>query len=149
MHDIRQIRDNPAAFDAALARRGVEPVSADILALDTQRRAVATQMQEAQSRRNDASKAIGAAMGRGDKDEAERLKAEVLARITATTDYAALSGCDLIVEAVFEDPKVKAEVTAKVEAATDAVYATNTSTLPITGLAAASKRPARAFSAPV
>ena len=79
MHDIRQIRDNPAAFDAALARRGVEPVSADILALDTQRRAVATQMQEAQSRRNDASKAIGAAMGRGDKDEAERLKAEVAA----------------------------------------------------------------------
>ena len=79
MHDIRQIRDNPAAFDAALARRGVEPVSAEILALDTQRRAVATQMQEAQSRRNDASKAIGAAMGRGDKDDAERLKAEVAA----------------------------------------------------------------------
>ena len=79
MHDIRQIRDNPAAFDAALARRGVEPVSAAILALDTRRRAVATQMQEAQSRRNDASKAIGAAMGRGDKDEAERLKAEVAA----------------------------------------------------------------------
>jgi 3-hydroxyacyl-CoA dehydrogenase / enoyl-CoA hydratase / 3-hydroxybutyryl-CoA epimerase len=43
-------------------------------------------------------------------------KAEVLGRITATTDYAALAGCDLIVEAVFEDPKVKAEVTAKVEA---------------------------------
>ncbi|MDP3907900.1 serine--tRNA ligase [Novosphingobium sp.] len=79
MHDIRQIRDNPAAFDAALARRGVEPVSAEILALDTRRRAVATQMQEAQSRRNDASKAIGAAMARGDKDEAERLKAEVAA----------------------------------------------------------------------
>jgi 3-hydroxyacyl-CoA dehydrogenase/enoyl-CoA hydratase/3-hydroxybutyryl-CoA epimerase len=68
-------------------------------------------------------------------------KAEVLARIHATTDYAALQGTDLIVEAVFEDPKIKAEVTAKVEAATDAVYATNTSTLPITGLAAASKRP--------
>ncbi len=68
-------------------------------------------------------------------------KAEVLARIHATTDYAALQGTDLIVEAVFEDPKIKAEVTAKVEAATDAVYATNTSTLPITGLAAASQRP--------
>jgi 3-hydroxyacyl-CoA dehydrogenase/enoyl-CoA hydratase/3-hydroxybutyryl-CoA epimerase len=70
-------------------------------------------------------------------------KAEVLARITATTDYAALKGVDLIVEAVFEDPKIKAEVTAKVEAATgaDCIYATNTSTLPITGLAAASKRP--------
>jgi 3-hydroxyacyl-CoA dehydrogenase/enoyl-CoA hydratase/3-hydroxybutyryl-CoA epimerase len=69
-------------------------------------------------------------------------KAEVLGRITATTDYAALKGCDLIVEAVFEDPKVKAEVTHKVEAATDAacIYATNTSTLPISGLAKASGR---------
>ena len=77
MHDIRLIRDDPAAFDAALARRGVEPVSSSILALDTARRAVATAMQDAQNRRNEASKLIGAAMGRGDKDEAERLKAEV------------------------------------------------------------------------
>ncbi|MDM7933363.1 3-hydroxyacyl-CoA dehydrogenase NAD-binding domain-containing protein [Tabrizicola sp.] len=70
-------------------------------------------------------------------------KAEVLARITATTDYAALHGADLIVEAVFEDPKIKAEVTRKVEAVTgaDCIYATNTSTLPISGLAGASSRP--------
>ncbi|MFA7586919.1 MAG: serine--tRNA ligase [Novosphingobium sp.] len=77
MHDIRLIRDDPQAFDTILARRGVEPVADAILKLDTARRSVATRMQEAQSRRNDASKAIGAAMGRGDKDEAERLKAEV------------------------------------------------------------------------
>ncbi|MFT4027340.1 MAG: serine--tRNA ligase [Novosphingobium sp.] len=77
MHDIRLIRDNPAAFDAGLARRGLEPKSAAILELDARRRAVATQMQEAQNRRNAASKAIGAAMGRGDKDQAEALKAEV------------------------------------------------------------------------
>ncbi|MEP7222451.1 MAG: serine--tRNA ligase [Novosphingobium sp.] len=77
MHDIRLIRENPEAFDAGLARRGVAAISADILALDARRRAVATQMQVAQSRRNDASKAIGAAMGRGAKDEAEALKAEV------------------------------------------------------------------------
>jgi 3-hydroxyacyl-CoA dehydrogenase/enoyl-CoA hydratase/3-hydroxybutyryl-CoA epimerase len=69
-------------------------------------------------------------------------KAEVLARITATTDYAALKGVDLIVEAVFEDPKVKAEVTKKAEAAAPGVvYATNTSTLPITALAGASGQP--------
>jgi 3-hydroxyacyl-CoA dehydrogenase/enoyl-CoA hydratase/3-hydroxybutyryl-CoA epimerase len=70
-------------------------------------------------------------------------KAEVLGRIQATTDYAALAGCDLIVEAVFEDPKVKAEVTAKVEAAVGeaCIFATNTSTLPISSLAKASKRP--------
>ncbi len=71
-------------------------------------------------------------------------KAEVLARITATTDYARLAGCDLIVEAVFEDPKIKAEVTAKVEAVVgpDCIFATNTSTLPISSLAKASTRPA-------
>ena len=70
-------------------------------------------------------------------------KAEVLGRILATTDYAALAGCDLIVEAVFEDPKVKAEVTAKVEAVVgpDCIFATNTSTLPISSLARASTRP--------
>ena len=70
-------------------------------------------------------------------------KAEVLGRITATTDHAALKGCDLIVEAVFEDVGVKAEVTKKVLAVvgTDCVFATNTSTLPITELAKASAAP--------
>jgi 3-hydroxyacyl-CoA dehydrogenase / enoyl-CoA hydratase / 3-hydroxybutyryl-CoA epimerase len=70
-------------------------------------------------------------------------KAEVLSRLTATTDYAALKGADLIVEAVFEDPKVKAEVMKKIEAAVDGgtVIASNTSTLPITGLAAATSWP--------
>lgn len=70
-------------------------------------------------------------------------KAEVLGRITPTTDYAALEGCDLVIEAVFEDPKVKAEVTAKAEAVIpkDAIFATNTSTLPISDLARASARP--------
>ena len=70
-------------------------------------------------------------------------KDAVMALVTATTDYEALKGADLIVEAVFEDPGIKAEVTAKVEAVVgeDCIFATNTSTLPITELAKASKRP--------
>ncbi len=70
-------------------------------------------------------------------------KDEVLGRITATTDHAALAGCDLIVEAVFEDPGIKAEVTRKVEAVVgpECIFATNTSTLPISELARASERP--------
>lgn len=77
------------------------------------------------------------------KKVTEDRKTEILARITATTDYAALQGCDLIVEAVFEDVAVKAGVTAKAEAVipTDAIFATNTSTLPISELAKASARP--------
>ena len=73
----------------------------------------------------------------------EEKKAEVLGRITATTDYGALAGCDLIVEAVFEDMAVKADVTRKAEAAAPetAIFATNTSTLPISDLAKASARP--------
>ncbi|WP_313435866.1 serine--tRNA ligase [Novosphingobium sp.] len=77
MHDIRLIRENPEGFDAGLARRGALPVAADILALDEQRRSVATRMQEGQNRRNEASKAIGKAMGQGDTATAEALKAEV------------------------------------------------------------------------
>ena len=72
-------------------------------------------------------------------------KDEILARVLATPDYAALKGCDLIVEAVFEDPGLKAKVTALAEAHLDehAIFATNTSTLPITELAQASQRPER------
>jgi len=77
MHDIRLIRDNPTAFDAALARRGVEPAAMAILAIDEERRALTTKLQEAQSRRNEASKAIGQAMSQGDTERAEALKAEV------------------------------------------------------------------------
>lgn len=77
MHDIRFIRDNPEAFDASITRRGIEPVAAKIIELDEARRAAATAIQEAQSRRNGASKAIGQAMGQGDTAKAEALKAEV------------------------------------------------------------------------
>jgi 3-hydroxyacyl-CoA dehydrogenase / enoyl-CoA hydratase / 3-hydroxybutyryl-CoA epimerase len=67
----------------------------------------------------------------------------LLARINATTDFAALKGCDLVIEAVFEDPKVKADVIAKIEAniGPKTIFGSNTSTLPITGLAEHSARP--------
>jgi 3-hydroxyacyl-CoA dehydrogenase/enoyl-CoA hydratase/3-hydroxybutyryl-CoA epimerase len=73
----------------------------------------------------------------------EEKKQQMLSLITPTTDYAALAGCDLIIEAVFEDMGVKAEVTKKALAAVgpDCIYASNTSTLPITELAKASDQP--------
>lgn len=77
MHDIRAIRENPEAFDAGLARRGLEPVAATILWLDRARRDVLTRAQEAQARRNEASRAIGAAMASGDRATADELRAEV------------------------------------------------------------------------
>jgi seryl-tRNA synthetase len=79
MHDLKYIRENPQDFDAALIRRGAAPVAASVLALDENRRALLTEMQNAQARRNEASKAIGAAMGKGDTAAAEALKAEVAA----------------------------------------------------------------------
>ena len=77
--------------------------------------------------------------GRMDADKA----ADILERIHTTSDYSELEGCELIIEAVFEDLKIKADVTSKTEAviAADAIFASNTSTLPITGLAKASERP--------
>lgn len=83
MHDIRLIRENPQAFDAALARRGLEPMAARLVALDEERRALSTRLQEANARRNEASKLIGQAMARGDTAQAEALKAEVAELKTA------------------------------------------------------------------
>ena len=98
MHDIAYIRANPQAFDAALARRGADPVADRIIALDAKKREASTKVQQAQSRRNDASKAIGQAMGQGDKDKAEALKAEV-AKIKASMpqweDAASAAGSEL------------------------------------------------------
>ena len=77
MHDIRFIRENPAAFDAALARRGLAPISAELVDLDERRRALSTEAQVAQARRNEASKAIGAAKAAKDDATAATLMAEV------------------------------------------------------------------------
>ncbi|MCZ7449498.1 serine--tRNA ligase [Agrobacterium rhizogenes] len=77
MHDIKWIRENPEAFDAALARRSVEPAAAGLIALDEKRRSVIQSLQDMQSRRNAASKEIGAAMAQKNMELAEKLKAEV------------------------------------------------------------------------
>ncbi|WP_439138907.1 serine--tRNA ligase [Roseicyclus sp.] len=77
MHDIRAIRDTPAAFDAGLARRGLPPQSTAILALDEARRACILAAETAQADRNAASKDVGAAKARGDDAEFERLRALV------------------------------------------------------------------------
>ncbi len=77
--------------------------------------------------------------GRASEEQKEKL----LSKITATVDYEALADCDLVIEAVFEDRDIKKAVTEKAEAVmkSRAIYASNTSTLPITSLAQASKRP--------
>ena len=76
MHDIKAIRDDPAAFDAALKRRGLEPQSASLLAIDEKRRAAILESEHAQARRNAASKEIGAAR-KSDPARADALMAEV------------------------------------------------------------------------
>lgn len=77
MHDIRQIRENPAAFDAALARRGLDGMSSALLTLDEARRAKILAAETAQAEQNRASKEVGAAKARGDDAEFERLRALV------------------------------------------------------------------------
>jgi seryl-tRNA synthetase len=77
MHDIKTIRDNPQAFDAALKRRGMEPMSAALLALDEKRRAAILASEQAQARRNSASKEIGDAKKAKDDARAATLMAEV------------------------------------------------------------------------
>ena len=74
MHDIRAIRDNPKAFDDALARRGEAPMSAEILRLDEARRGKIAAAEAAQAEQNAASKQVGAAKASGDEAEFERLR---------------------------------------------------------------------------
>ena len=92
MHDIRAIRENPAAFDAALARRGLAPVSPDLLAMDEARRAKILAAETATADQNRASKEVGAARARGDDAEFERLRAlvaEKKAEVASLTEEAA------------------------------------------------------------
>ena len=112
------------------ARAGIEVVLLD------------TTQEQAERGKAHAQGLLDKAVKRG-RTTAEQRDA-VLARIRPTTSFDDLAGCELVVEAVFEDRAIKAEVTKKAEAVVGAgaVFASNTSTLPITGLAQASGRPA-------
>jgi seryl-tRNA synthetase len=77
MHDIKAIRDNPQAFDAGLARRGLGALSSSLLDIDQKKRAVQGGLQDMLNRRNALSKEVGDAMKSGDRDRAETIKAEV------------------------------------------------------------------------
>lgn len=79
MHDIRSIRDNPEAFDKALKRRGLEPLSASLLAIDEKRRAAISESEQGLARRNAASKEIGEAKKNKDATRADALMNEVAA----------------------------------------------------------------------
>src|SRR5437773_809169 len=77
MHDIRWIRDNPDVFDRGLKRRGLAPESKNLLSIDERRRAAITASEQAQARRNAASKEIGEAKKSKDEARANALIAEV------------------------------------------------------------------------
>jgi seryl-tRNA synthetase len=77
MHDIRFIRDNPDAFDAGMARRGLGPQAARLIELDAARRDAVARLQEIETERNAKSKLIGQAKAKGDEDEFNRLRTEV------------------------------------------------------------------------
>ncbi|PJE34307.1 serine--tRNA ligase [Pseudooceanicola lipolyticus] len=85
MHDIRAIRENPEAFDAALARRQEAPAASDLLAVDAERRAKIQAAEEAQAEQNRASKQVGAAKAKGDEAEFERLRALVASKKAEVT----------------------------------------------------------------
>ncbi len=129
-----------AVLGAGMMGAGLAHVSAmaglQVVLLDTS-------LETAEKGKGYSAKILDAQVAKGRMDAARRDR--TLALITPTTDYAALAGCEIVIEAVFEDRAVKAEVTRRAEAAMspDALFASNTSTLPITGLAEVSSRPAQ------
>ena len=93
MFDIKAIRENPDHFDAAWARRGIEPQSASLIAMDTELRSKQTELQDCQSRRNDASKAIGMAKSKGeDASDAIREVGELKAKMGTLEEDVRLLG---------------------------------------------------------
>src|SRR5881394_4578557 len=89
MHDIKALRDDPQVYDRAWAAKGLGPQSAEILELDAALRGVQVLVQDAQNRRNEASKAIGQAKAQKNEDLARRLMGEVDNLKTSITENAA------------------------------------------------------------
>jgi 3-hydroxyacyl-CoA dehydrogenase / enoyl-CoA hydratase / 3-hydroxybutyryl-CoA epimerase len=118
-----------AGIAYSCARSGIEVVLKDV------------SLEAAEKGRSYSEKLLTKAVERGKMDEAK--KAEILGRISPTEDPADAKGCDLVIEAVFEDPALKAQVYAEIQDVVnpDALLCSNTSTLPITGLADNVNRP--------
>lgn len=98
MHDIKAIRENPDAFDAGLARRGLDAMSSGLLDLDAARRGMIVAAEDAKAAQNKASKEVGAAKARGDEDEFQRLRAlvgEKKAEIAQLTEDAKAKDAEL------------------------------------------------------
>ncbi|MGN6116955.1 MAG: serine--tRNA ligase [Nitrobacter sp.] len=108
MHDIKAIRDNPQAFDAALERRGLAPLSPSLLAIDEKRRAAILASEQAQARRNAASKEIGEAKKAKDDARATKLMAEVAELKTSMPEMetAAKAADDELKKALAEIPNL-------------------------------------------
>src|SRR3546814_548036 len=103
MFDLRWIRDNPELFDQGIGRRGLAPASAEILKLDAERRTAQTALQEMQQRRNELSKRIGIAKGKG--ENADQLVAEVASlkdamQSTEAKEQAAAAALDRLIESI-------------------------------------------------
>jgi len=127
-----------AVLGAGMMGAGIAYVSAkagiDVVLLDTT-------MENADKGKTYSENLLDKAIAKGRSNDSK--KQSLLDKIQTTTDYADLADCDLVIEAVFEDRDIKAKCTQQTEAVTasDAIFASNTSTLPITGLAKASGRP--------
>ena len=101
-YDIKWIRENPEAFDRALTRRGLEPLSAKLIALDETRRAAIPKLEEAQARRNAASKEIGEAKAKG-RGERAALMAEVATLKTRCRSWKRSEGADKALDKALAD----------------------------------------------
>src|SRR5258707_7355598 len=108
MHDIKSIRDNPAAFDIPLTRRGLEPVAESLLAIDERRRAAILKSEQMQARRNAASKEISDAKKANDDARAAALMAEVteLKTTMPQLDAAAKAADEELEKALAEIPNL-------------------------------------------